>query len=249
MYKAPFSYFGGKSEIAAAVWSRLGDTPNYVEPFFGSGAVLLNRPHWRPDKSMLETVNDASGFIANFWRAVQSDPDAVTQYADRPVNENDLHAIHGWLVRQADGLAPRLEGDPDYYDPKIAGWWCWGAACWIGSGWCSGKGPWQQVETASGWQLVHLGDSGQGVNRKLVHLGDSGQGVNRKLVHLGDSGQGVNRKPTGSLSTWATVDGRVKGNRGFTPGFRRYLNVCPACASVAVTGHAFAAQRQRLRMA
>ncbi len=189
MYKAPFPYFGGKSEIAAVVWSRLGDTPNYVEPFFGSGAVLLNRPHWRPDKSMLETVNDASGFIANFWRAVQADPDAVARYADRPVNENDLHAIHGWLVRQAAGLAPRLEGDPDYYDPKIAGWWCWGAACWIGSGWCSGKGPWQQVETADGWKFVHLGNSGRGVNRKLVHLGDSGQGVNRKLVHLGNSGR------------------------------------------------------------
>ena len=160
MYKAPFPYFGGKSEIAAAVWSRLGDTPNYVEPFFGSGAVLLNRPHWQPKKTMLETVNDASGFIANFWRAVQADPDAVAHYADWPVNENDLHARHGWLVRQADGLAAKLEGDPDYYDPKIAGWWCWGAACWIGGGWCSGRGPWQQVETPDGWRLVNTGADG-----------------------------------------------------------------------------------------
>lgn len=170
--KAPFPYFGGKSEIADAVWSRLGDTPNYVEPFFGSGAVLLNRPHWQPGKTMLETVNDASGFIANFWRAVQADPDAVVRYADRPVNENDLHAIHGWLVRQADGLAAKLEGDPDYYDPKIAGWWCWGAACWIGSGWCRGNGPWQQVETEDGWRLVNTG--ADGVKKQLVHLGNSG---------------------------------------------------------------------------
>jgi DNA adenine methylase len=187
--KAPFPYFGGKSEIADMVWSRLGDTPNFVEPFFGSGAVLLNRPRWRADKSMMETVNDKSGFIANFWRAVRADPEQVAYYADRPVNENDLHAVHGWLVRQADGLPPKLEGDPEYYDAKIAGWWCWGAACWIGSGWCSGNGPWQQVETADGWQLVHLGSAGQGVNRKCVHLGNAGQGVNRKRVHLGDAGR------------------------------------------------------------
>lgn len=171
-----FRTFGGKSEIADVAWSRLGDTPNFVEPFFGSGAVLLNRPHWQPGKSMIETVNDASGFLANFWRAVRSDPDAVAYHADRPVNECDLHAIHGWLVRQSDGLPPKLEGDPEYFDAKIAGWWVWGAACWIGSGWCSGKGPWQQVETEDGWQLVHLGSAGAGVNRQLVHLGNAGAG-------------------------------------------------------------------------
>ena len=79
-----------------------------------------------------------------------------------------------------DTLAPHLEGDPDWYDAKIAGWWVWGIACWIGSGWCSGKGPWQVVEAEDGSrQLVHLGNAGQGVNRKLVHLGDAGRGVNR----------------------------------------------------------------------
>lgn len=42
--KAPFPWFGGKSKIANEVWRRFGDVPNYVEPFFGSGAVLLGRP-------------------------------------------------------------------------------------------------------------------------------------------------------------------------------------------------------------
>lgn len=52
--KSPYPYFGGKSKIAAEVWKRFGNTPNYVEPFFGSGAVLLARPH----KPGLELVND-----------------------------------------------------------------------------------------------------------------------------------------------------------------------------------------------
>lgn len=66
-YTAPFPYFGGKSTVAADVWQRFGpDIRNYVEPFFGSGAVLLNRPDWSPDANYLETVNDKSGFLANF---------------------------------------------------------------------------------------------------------------------------------------------------------------------------------------
>lgn len=38
------AYFGGKSRIASEVWARFGDVTSYIEPFFGSGAVLLSRP-------------------------------------------------------------------------------------------------------------------------------------------------------------------------------------------------------------
>ncbi|MDD4888668.1 MAG: DNA adenine methylase [Phycisphaerae bacterium] len=189
--KAPFPYFGGKSSIAGEVWKRFGDVRNYVECFFGSGAMLLGRP---TPFDGTETVNDLDGMVANFWRAVQAEPDAVAFHADWPVNENDLHARHAWLVGQKESLQTRLEGEPDFYDAKIAGWWCWGTCCWIGSGFCSGNGPWHVQEIDGVRQLVHLGDAGQGVNRQLVHLGDAGQGVKRKLVHLGNAGQGVNRQ-------------------------------------------------------
>jgi len=185
--KSPFPYFGAKSRIASEVWARFGDAPNYVEPFFGSGAVLLNRPE---PFDGVETVNDADGLVSNFWRALQADPDAVAHHADWPVNENDLHARHVWLVGVKDSLQAKLEGDHAYFDVKVAGWWVWGMACWIGREFCSGKGPWQVVDR----QLVHLGDAGRGVNRQRVHLGDAGRGVNRQRVHLGDAGQGVKRK-------------------------------------------------------
>ena len=180
-YKPPFVYFGGKSSVAAVVWAGLGDVKNYVEPFFGSGAVLF----LRPELGGLETVNDADGLLANFWRALQRDVDAVAHHADWPVSECDLHARHLWLVGQRESITGRLCGDPDFYDAKAAGWWVWGINCWIGSGWCSGKGPWVAGENG-----IELGNSGQGVNRKLPHLGDSGRGVNRQLPHLGDSGRG-----------------------------------------------------------
>jgi hypothetical protein len=48
MIDAPFPWFGGKRKVAAEVWARFGAVENYVEPFFGSGAVLLGRPAPRP---------------------------------------------------------------------------------------------------------------------------------------------------------------------------------------------------------
>ena len=174
---APFQWFGGKRKVAREVWARFGHVANYVEPFFGSGAVLLGRPGAIAGN---ETVNDLDGFVANFWRAVANNPEETAQWADNPVNENDLHARHAWLVGARDTLRPSLEGDPDWCDPKIAGWWVWGISCWIGGGFCSGDGPWHVRDG----QLVHLGNQGQGVRRQRVHLGDQGQGVNRKRVHV-----------------------------------------------------------------
>ena len=175
--KSPFPYFGGKRRIAHEVWRRFGDVPNYVEPFFGSGAVLLNRP--LPFDGV-ETVNDKDGLLANFWRALKADPEQVAHFADWPVNENDLHARHSWLVGQKEPLQAKLEGDADYFDCKVAGWWVWGIACWIGGEFCSGNGPWKVVEVDGERQLVHLGSAGQGVNRRLAHLGNAGRGVNRR---------------------------------------------------------------------
>ncbi len=176
-YKPPFVYFGGKSSVAQHVWDALGNVDCYVEPFFGSGAVLFLRPHG-PGK--VETVNDADGLLANCWRAIQKDVAAVAHHADWPVSECDLHARHLWLVGQRERITERLCGDPEFFDAKAAGWWIWGLNCWIGSGWCSGKGPWIE----EGGEMV-LRNTGQGVNRKLPHLGDTGKGVNRKRPRLG----------------------------------------------------------------
>jgi site-specific DNA-adenine methylase len=175
--KAPFPYFGGKSRVASEIWARLGDVPNYVEPFFGSGAVLLGRP----TEPALETVNDLDGYVANFWRAIQHDPEACAYYADNPVFENDLHARHYWLKQQRSSLAASLEGDPDYYDPKIAGWWAWGMSCWIGGGFCEAKGPWVVVDG----QLVDSRETNDdGTWRILPHLRGAGQGTHRKRPQL-----------------------------------------------------------------
>jgi len=204
--KAPMPFFGGKSKVADLIWSKFGDVPNFVEPFCGSCAVLLARP----SEPRIETVNDVDGLICNMWRALKADPEAVASYADWPVLENCLHARHAWLVGQKDGLQSRLEGDPDYYDAKIAGYWLWGMACWIGSGFCSGNGPWHVVDG----KLVDTGDAGQGVQRQLVHLGDAGQGVQRKRQILSgaySSAKGAANKTGEALLEWfAALSDRLR---------------------------------------
>lgn len=132
--KAPFVYFGGKREVADVVWSRLGDTPNAVEPFAGSLAVLLGRPHWdvengafRGKPTRVETVNDIEGFLVNAWRAIQHAPAEVAAYCDHPVTELDLHSRHAWLVGYVPEpefgvIPPYIADDPVLLEAFLAGW-------------------------------------------------------------------------------------------------------------------------------
>ena len=222
LHKTPWPWFGGKSDAAPAVWSALGDVHHYVEPFAGSLAVLLRRPHEANRTYYSETVNDLDGLLVNAWRSMQMSPDAMANAASWPVSEADLHARHLALVKwRNDRQLEHLMGDPTFHDPVMAGWWAWGQSCWIGSGWCDGSGPWTVDETGRiakrgrdgvSRNRPHLGNDGQGVNRPQArepgvrinrpHLSDNGQGVNRpqarepgvsiKRPHLGNDGQGVN---------------------------------------------------------
>ena len=166
---APFPYFGGKRRAAPTIWREFGDPSGYVEPFAGSAAVLLARPPFKGRR--VETINDADGWLVNMWRAIQHDPSAVTRHAVGPVTEIDYHARLAWLQeRRTPDLVAWLEGDPEAYDPKAAGWWLYVSACGIGDPW--GPGPWRVIDG-------HLRDT-----RKLPHLGNAGQGVKQYLHRL-----------------------------------------------------------------
>jgi site-specific DNA-adenine methylase len=179
--KSPYPWFGGKSSIMAEVWKRLGETPNFVDPFMGSNAPLLSRAgwdwtagKWADGKNRIETVNDKDCYVANFWRALNAAPDEVAKWADWPVNEADLHARHLWLVRN-DNFIERMRAEPDYYDTQVAGWWVWGLCQWIGGGWCKKmERPYQP--------RPHLLGAGMGVHKpskQLPHLLGAGRGVHK----------------------------------------------------------------------
>lgn len=173
---APFPWFGGKASVAGEVWARFGNVANYVEAFGGSLAVLLARP--TPPQT--ETVNDLDGMLVNFFRAVRGEPEKVAWYADYPQTQADVTARHIWLVTGRESLTARLMGDPEWYDAKAAGWWVYGISCWIGGGWCSGRGPW----TSEDGLLVKKSNGGGVAGNKSLHLWH-GQGVHRQSLDSG----------------------------------------------------------------
>ena len=235
---APFPFPGGKGRQAELISRRIGKVGVYVEGFAGSLAVLLSR-----EPADREVVCDLDGLIANFWRALQADPDAVAWHADWPSNNHDLTARHGWLLRWRRENAAKMSEDPDFYDAKAAGWWAWGKSVSIGK-WCVGGRP-----TAG---IPHVGDhparTGQGVS---VHrrgygfvdgipflrdkMGGQGVTVQREVTdgrpflgtHIGGQGVTVNRRevsPTGRrgerLRPWmhalaARLERVVVLNRGY----------------------------------
>jgi hypothetical protein len=200
--KAPFPYFGGKSKVGPLIWDRFGRVANYVEPFFGSGAVLLGCP----EPGHTETVNDADGLLSNFWRALRADPDAVAYHADYPVNEIDLHSRHRWLVKQRADVE-RLLDDPDYFDAKVAGWWVWGISQWIGSGWCAGRASVKMPSLRA--PNYGNGSGGQGVHADRLHTKSFGQ-----LPHVGNAGRGGHRAPAKSYGQLPSIGATGFGESG-----------------------------------
>lgn len=163
---APFPYTGGKARIAAKVWRELGpDCYSYLEPFLGSGAVLLARPTPRPGESRREIAGDLNGYIANAYRSIQWAADETARYAWWPSIHADLTARHRALVEwgRNGGLA-RLTADPEYYDPKMADWWLWGISNWISIGdFCQAA----FVDSAAPedvWDIVPASYSARGAN-------------------------------------------------------------------------------------
>ena len=64
-----FNYFGGKHNSLKWLLPLLPKSYSYVEPFGGSAVVLLNRA-----PSKIETYNDISSEIVNFFRVLRGNP-------------------------------------------------------------------------------------------------------------------------------------------------------------------------------
>lgn len=196
---APFPWFGGKSKPAAEIWERFGNPPNFIEPFAGSLAVLLLRPH----EPGVETVNDINGHLVNFWRSIAADPEAVARYATWPITEIDLLARKKFLRRKNPYLEAMLE-DYSAYDAQSAGIWVWGMAASIASSMEEG-----------------LSDEREPTIR-LPHLGDAGQGITRALRSAHDPSTVL--PPSDALIGWfAALSSRLRGVRVIHGDWRRAL--------------------------
>ena len=69
-----FGWYGGKFSHLGWLLPLLPDCQHYCEPFGGSAAVLLNRSH-----SPVETYNDMDGEVANFFRVLRDQKEALLE--------------------------------------------------------------------------------------------------------------------------------------------------------------------------
>ncbi|MER1998823.1 MAG: DNA adenine methylase [Lysinibacillus sp.] len=72
--KRILNYVGSKWNMASWIISQMPEHEIYLEPFFGSGAVLFNKPSAR-----IETVNDIDSNIVNLFKVIREQPQALVQ--------------------------------------------------------------------------------------------------------------------------------------------------------------------------
>lgn len=86
----PFRWYGGKYSHLDFILSQLPKTHQYIEPFGGSAAVLLNR-----EPSPVETYNDIDGDVVTFFRVLRENRDELLEkIALTPFSREELaHAV------------------------------------------------------------------------------------------------------------------------------------------------------------
>lgn len=72
--KAIMRYPGSKWRLARWIVDFFPEHHSYLEPFFGSGAVLFNKP-----RSNIETVNDLDENVVNLFYWIRKDPERLAR--------------------------------------------------------------------------------------------------------------------------------------------------------------------------
>ena len=106
--KAVMKYPGSKWSLARWIINFFPEHHSYLEPFFGSGAVLFNKP-----RSNIETVNDLDGNVVNLFEWIKRDPEKLaheiywTPYA-RQIYEDAFTSVPEESLQQAVNFYIRL---------------------------------------------------------------------------------------------------------------------------------------------
>lgn len=127
--KTVVKYPGSKWGIAKWIISHFPEHHSYLEAFFGSGAVLFNKP-----RSNIETVNDLDGNVVNLFEWIKRDPEKLaheiyyTPYARQvyedvytAVPEDSLQKAVNFYIRLNMGYGFRTNGEKVGWKNDIQG--------------------------------------------------------------------------------------------------------------------------------
>ena len=139
--KAVMKYPGSKWSIAKWIISLFPEHHSYLEPFFGSGAVLFNKP-----RSNIETVNDLDGNVVNLFEWIRKDPERLaheiyyTPYARQvyedafaAVPEDSLEKAVNFYIRLNMGHGFRTNGEKVGWKNDVQGM----ERAYAAANWCS----------------------------------------------------------------------------------------------------------------
>lgn len=128
--KAIAKYPGSKWSLANWIISFFPKHHSYLEPFFGSGAVLFNKP-----RSHIETVNDMDNNVVNLFECIREDPERLaymihlTPYAreiyertyKKTIQEDKFQAALNFYIRLNMGHGYRTNGEKVGWKNDIQG--------------------------------------------------------------------------------------------------------------------------------
>lgn len=115
-------YPGSKWNIASQLVEMIPEHHSYVEPFFGSGAVLFNKT-----PSDIETINDLDSDVTNLFHCIQKDSERLArlvmttpfsreeydnqfEISDGAICIDSFHRAAGFLIRCWQGHGFRTNG-------------------------------------------------------------------------------------------------------------------------------------------
>ena len=139
---AVIKYPGAKWSLAKWIITHFPQHHSYLEPFFGSGAVLFVK-----DRSNIETVNDLDGDVVNLFDWIRSDPERLAQaiywtpyarqvydraFVDRDMETDSFQRAVNFYIRMMMGHGFRTTGEKVGWKNDVQGrekayaatYWC-----------------------------------------------------------------------------------------------------------------------------
>lgn len=126
--RSPFTYYGGKARMVPTMLPMIPAHKTYVEAFAGGASLFFAKP-----SSAAEYLNDANGNIANFYRVLVTQFDALQLMLEGTIH--DEHTHH---------RACEIYNDPKAHDDVTAAWATWVAINMSFGGEAGGSFRWGQ---------------------------------------------------------------------------------------------------------